>query len=200
MELVGDYVMMFIEKGGLFAPLLFISFHLLRPLLFLPVIFICISGGILFGAVAGTLYSLVGITLSSVIFYGIIRWLPNTSHKLVNIKQKLIGKQAQITTPQITLLRLIPFIHFHLLSFCLIEVSTGFKDYTKSSLLSSIPFALIYTSIGQWLSDLSPLLLLIFLGALLPFIYLLRKKEMYIKWHDFFQKKSTCMQAERKYS
>lgn len=200
MELVGGYVMMFIEKGGLFAPLLFISFHLLRPLLFLPVIFICISGGILFGAVAGTLYSLVGITLSSIIFYGLIRWMPNTSHKLVNIKQKLVGGQAQITTPQITLLRLIPFIHFHLLSFCLIEVSNGFKEYTKSSLLSTIPFALIYTSIGQWLSDLSPLLLFVLFIALLPFIYLLRKKEMYIKWHDFFQKKPTRMQAERKYS
>lgn len=186
MELVGNYLMAFIETGGLFAPLLFISFHLLRPLLFLPVIFICISGGMLFGAVAGTLYSIIGITLSSVIFYGIIRWMPKTHHKLVKIKQKFVGKESHITTPQITLLRLIPFIHFHLLSLCLIEVSTGFKDYTKSSLLSSIPFALIYTSIGQWLSNLSPFLLFILLLILLPVIYLIRKKEVYIKWHDFF--------------
>ncbi len=32
MELLGNYLLAFIETGGLFAPVLFISFHLLRPL------------------------------------------------------------------------------------------------------------------------------------------------------------------------
>ncbi|WP_335338781.1 hypothetical protein [Lentibacillus amyloliquefaciens] len=91
MEQFGTYIMVFIETGGLLAPILFISFHLLRPLFFLPVAFICISGGILFGTVAGTLYSLIGITLSSIIFYAIIRWMPRTFKKLVNLKRKLMG-------------------------------------------------------------------------------------------------------------
>lgn len=186
MELVGHYLMAVIETGGLFAPLLFISFHLLRPLFFLPVVFICISGGVLFGAVAGTVYSVIGITLSSIIFYGMIHWMPNTFNKLTHLKQKLTGKYTNMTTPQITLLRLIPFIHFHLLSLFLIEVSTDFKDYTKSSLLSSIPFAVMYTSIGQWISKLSPFFIFIFFVALLLLIYLIRKKEINIKWHDFF--------------
>lgn len=197
MELVGDYVMNFIETGGLFAPLLFITFHLLRPFLFLPVIFICISGGILFGAVAGTFYSLIGITLSSIVFYGMIRWMPKTFKKLVTLKNKLVGKQPQITTPQITLLRLIPFVHFHLLSLCLIEISAGFRDYTRSSLISSIPFALIYTSIGKSLSNLSPVVLVMLLVILCGLIYLIRKKEMTIKWQDFFQSKTTYVNTER---
>src|SRR5690625_5771424 len=96
MELVGHYLMAIVETGGLFAPLLFITFHLLRPLVFLPVIFICISGGILFGAVAGTIYSVIGITLSSIIFYGMIHWMPNTFQKLVKIKEKLAGKYTKI--------------------------------------------------------------------------------------------------------
>src|SRR5690625_475824 len=186
MELIGHYLMAIIETGGLFAPLLFISFHLLRPLFFLPVIFICISGGVLFGAVAGTVYSVIGITLSSIIFYGMVHFMPNTFHKLVKIKEKLAGKYSNMTTPQITLLRLIPFIHFHLLSLFLIEVSTGFKDYTKSSLLSSIPFAVMYTSIGQWIANLPPVFIFSFFAALLPLIYVMRKKEINIKWHDFF--------------
>ena len=185
MELVGHYLMAIIQTGGLFAPLLFISFHLLRPLFFLPVIFICISGGVLFGAVAGTVYSVIGITLSSVIFYAMVHFMPNTFKKLAKIKTKLAGKYTNITTSQVTLLRLIPFIHFHLLSLFLIEVSADFKDYTKSSLLSSIPFAVIYTSIGQWISNLSPIVIFAFFAALLPLIYLMRKKESNIKWHDF---------------
>ncbi|WP_163970184.1 TVP38/TMEM64 family protein [Oceanobacillus halotolerans] len=187
MEQVGQYVMAFIETGGLFAPILFISFHLLRPLLFVPVVFIIISGGVLFGAVAGTVYSVVGITLSSVLFYGLIHWMPKTFNKLVHVKQRLIGKRGELTTSQIAILRLIPFIHFHLLSLCLIEISEGFKDYTKSSLLTSIPLAFVYTSIGQWLSNLSPYYIFISLLALLPLLYILRRKEIVIKWQEFFQ-------------
>ncbi|UJL45024.1 TVP38/TMEM64 family protein [Virgibacillus sp. NKC19-16] len=187
MEVFGNYLMAFIGTGGLFAPILFISFHLLRPLFFLPVVFICISGGILFGAVAGTVYSIIGITLSSVVFYFIIKWMPKSFDKLLRVKKKMMGGHAELTTSQITLLRLVPFIHFHLLSLCLIEISGSFKDYTKSSLLSNIPLAFVYTSIGGWISNLTPLHIFVFLTALLPFIYLLRRKEIIIKWQEFFQ-------------
>ncbi|MFD1039589.1 TVP38/TMEM64 family protein [Virgibacillus byunsanensis] len=187
MELFRNYLMAFVETGGLFAPILFISFHLLRPLFFLPVVFIVVSGGVLFGAIAGTVYSIIGITLSSIIFYGVIHWMPKTFKKLVHLKKKLIGKHYEFTTSQIALLRLVPFIHFHLLSLCLIEISASFKDYTKSSLFSNIPLAFVYTSIGQWISSLSPLYVFVFLIALLPFIYILRRKEISIKWRDFFQ-------------
>lgn len=189
MELISNYFVAFVEAGGLFAPLLFISFHLLRPMLFVPVIFICITGGVLFGAVAGSLYSVIGITLSSILFYGMIQWMPNMFKKLNAVKEKFLGKHTTVTTSQITILRLIPFIHFHLLSLCLIEMTTGFKDYTKSSLISSLPFVFIYTTVGEWLSNLSPLHVILFVTALLPILYLVRKKEIIIKWHDFFNNK-----------
>lgn len=187
MEQFSTYIMVFIETGGLLAPILFISFHLLRPLFFLPVAFICISGGVIFGAVAGTLYSVIGITLSSIIFYAVIRWMPKTFEKLIHLKRKLMGSSSEFTTSQIALLRLVPFIHFHLLSLCLIEISENFRDYTKSSFLTNIPLAFVYTSVGKWLSSLSPLYIFIVLLVLLPCLYLLRKKEIIIKWNDFFQ-------------
>lgn len=187
MDFFGNYIMAYIGMGGFFAPILFISFHLLRPIFFLPVVFICISGGVLFGAVAGTVYSIIGITLSSIIFYGLISWAPKSFKKLISVKKKLIGARAEFTTSQIAVLRLIPFIHFHLLSLCLIEISANFKDYTKSSLLSNIPLAFVYTSVGGWISHLTPFSIFVFLISLLPFIYILRRKEIIIKWQDFFQ-------------
>lgn len=191
MEFFGNYLMTFIEMGGLFSPLLFIFFHLMRPLLFLPVVFICISGGILFGPVAGTIYSIIGISLSSVLFYRMIGRMPKSLHRLIHVKQKLLGKHAELTTSQVTLLRLVPFIHFHLLSLCLIEGSSSFKEYMKSSIFSNIPLAIIYTSIGGWISNLTPLYIFVFLIALLPCIYILRRKEIIIKWQDFFPIKET---------
>jgi uncharacterized membrane protein YdjX (TVP38/TMEM64 family) len=187
MEHLGTYLMAIVETGGIFAPLLFIGFHLLRPLFFLPVAFICISGGILFGAVAGTLYSVIGVTLSSIVFYRVIRWTPKTLKKLVSMKHKLVGKNSSFTTSQVAVLRLVPFIHFHLLSLCIIEVSTSFKDYLRASFYSNIPLAFVYTSIGKWMSSLSPVLITALLVALLPLIYLLRRKEISIKWEEFFQ-------------
>ena len=187
MELFGNYIMAIVQTGGLFAPLLFIIVHLLRPLFFLPVVFICVSGGIIFGVFYGTVFSIIGITLSSMIFYIVIQWMPNTSKRLIRMKKKLIGKHTELTTTQISLLRLVPFIHFHLLSLCLIEITSDFTEYTKSSLLTSIPLALLYTSVGGWLSSLSPMHILLSLSALLLLIYALRRKEIVIKWEDFFQ-------------
>ncbi|MBU5468075.1 VTT domain-containing protein [Virgibacillus sp. MSJ-26] len=187
MELIGNNIMMYIGTGGLLGPLLFISFHLLRPILFLPVMFICISGGILFGTLAGTLYSLIGITLSSILFYGVIKRMPRMLKRLTALKGRLIGQRTEMTTSQIALLRLVPFIHFHLLSLCLIDMTANFKDYMKSSFISNIPLAIVYTSIGQQLSNLSSLHIFSMLSSLLFLIFILRKKEITITWQEFFQ-------------
>ncbi|HLS59878.1 MAG TPA: VTT domain-containing protein [Virgibacillus sp.] len=187
MELVSHYLLSFVHTAGWLSPLIFISFHLVRPLLFLPVIFLCISGGILFGAIAGTVYSIIGITLSSIVFYLVLRWMPKTSQRFIQLKHKIVGQHVHVSVPQITLLRLIPFIHFHLLSLCLFENALSFKEYTRTSLLTSIPFAMIYTTMGQWLSTISPLYILMIILAMIPLLYVIRRKEYSIKWEEFFQ-------------
>src|SRR5699024_1558769 len=91
------------------------------------------------------------------------------------------------TPSQIALLRLVPFIHFHLLSLYLIEISNGFKDYTKASLLTNIPLAVVYTSFVQHLSGFSPLTVMLFLVILFVCIHIFRHQEVIMKWNDFFQ-------------
>src|SRR5699024_8524557 len=187
MAFIEEHMLALIQMSGLFGPILFISFHLFRPFLFIPVVFICIAGGILFGPFYGTIYSVVGITLSSILFYTIIGKVPKSFRRLLDLKQKVFGKQAQMTTSQVAVLRLVPFIHFHLLSICLIEITRGFKEYTKSAFFSNIPLAFVYTTLGNWVSDLTPLQITIFFIVLILLIYMLRKKEIRIKWNDFFQ-------------
>ncbi|QTN00031.1 TVP38/TMEM64 family protein [Sediminibacillus dalangtanensis] len=187
---VSSYLLTIAETGGILTPLLFIGFHLLRPLFFLPVILICITGGVLFGAIAGTLYSVIGITLSSMTFYKLIQWMPGMSDKLVHVKQKLMGERSTLTTSQVAVLRLIPFIHFHLLSLCILEISSSFKEYVRSSFYSNIPLAVLYTSFGKWISSLSPVVMMAFILFLLPFLYFLRRKQTTIKWAEFFVGKS----------
>lgn len=198
MEALGANLLSYVELGGLFAPLLFICFHLLRPLFFVPVVFICISGGVFFGPVAGSLYSLIGITLSSILFYGIYVKMPSTMKRILRLKERLIGENKELSRSQILLLRLVPFIHFHLLSLCLIEISGNFKEYTKASFLTNTPLAFVYTSVGGTISTLSPLMITGLMCLLLLFLYLLRRKEIIIKWQDFFsveQAKHTSLRA-----
>lgn len=191
MEYIGVYVMTAIQTGGIFAPLFFIALHLLRPLLFLPVVFLCITGGIIFGVIPGIIYSVIGITLSSFIFYKMTSRMPATMKRFIRMKQKLIGSQVDFTTGQIAVLRLIPFIHFHLLSLCILEISSHLKDYMRASFISNLPLAIVYTSIGRSITSFSPLLVGIMILGILPFLYILRRKEIAICWQDFFNVKST---------
>src|SRR5699024_7344048 len=133
---------------------------------------------ILFGPIAGSIYSLAGITLSSIFFYILYRKLPNSFNRVLHVKDRILGERRELTRSQIVILRLVPFIHFHLLSLCLIEISSGFKDYTKASFFSNIPLAFVYTSIGGTISSLSPASTGMIVLLLLPFLYLLRKKEI----------------------
>lgn len=184
-------VLQWLEHQEAWAPLLFIAIHLLRPLLFLPVMLVCITGGVLFGPIAGTAYSVVGTMLSSLIFYRTIRILPSGFERLRSLKEKWLNKHARLSVQQVAILRLVPFIHFHLLSYCLLEISTDFKEYTKSSLFANLPLAVVYTSVGQWISLFSIPAMILFSAGLIGLCILVRKKYEVVLWSDFFQTTSS---------
>lgn len=189
MEVVQDYAFHFLQISGLFAPIVFILFHLIRPLVFVPVVLLCISGGLLFGTFYGMIYSLIGITLSTILFYKIANWLPNSFQRLLKMKRRIFGENHQFTTKQIAILRLIPFIHFHLLSLCLYEAASDFRSYTKSATLSNIPLAFLYTALGETIIHLSIVEITVVLLVITLLFMLFRKKLETIEWQTFFKKK-----------
>ncbi len=180
----------FIESTGLLAPIIFIGMHLIRPFFFIPVPVICIVGGILFGSVSGTLYSILGLTLLSILFYFLYSQVPKLAKKINNLKQKWLGERVNFTIGQIAILRLIPFINFHLLSLCIKDVTRNFREYAKGSFYTNIPVALLYTVFGQFIREFSTTVILAILLALTLLFYLLREKQVIIKWHEFFKPKA----------
>ncbi|RWZ59820.1 TVP38/TMEM64 family protein [Halobacillus fulvus] len=180
-------VLQWLEHQEAWAPLLFIAIHLLRPFFFLPVMLVCITGGVLFGPIAGTAYSVIGTMLSSLLFYKTIRFLPSVLKKLRGLKGKWLKRHSDLTVQQVAILRLIPFIHFHLLSYCLLEISADFKEYAKSSLFANFPLAVVYTSIGQWLTLFSVPVMLLLSSLLVLLCFMIRKKCEVVLWRDFFQ-------------
>ncbi|KKI91788.1 alkaline phosphatase [Bacillus sp. SA1-12] len=177
-----------IETTGYFAPLVFILFHLIRQFLLIPVVVVCISGGLLFGAELGSLYSVIGLTGSSIIFYFMARLFPTLMNRFVKMKQKWFGEYTNLSIGQIMILRMIPFVNFSLISLCIIERAKNFQRYTKLSLVTHIPSVFCFTFLGALIQTLSPVVLLIIFIVLAFLVYFLREKKVLIKWNDFFVK------------
>jgi uncharacterized membrane protein YdjX (TVP38/TMEM64 family) len=184
-----DLALLFVlvEAGGVLAPLAFIIFHLVRSFLFIPVSVVVIAGGILFGTLWGTFLTIIGLMGVSIFFYVFIDKMPKTHERLVKVKKRWFGEYRNLTTGQIALLRLIPFVHYHLLNFCLLQRKPGFKEYVKASFVTNVPIAFVYTIFGEYISRFTPSIILIFLLTLTVMVYLLREKQNIIKWRVFFR-------------
>ncbi|WP_228275598.1 TVP38/TMEM64 family protein [Gracilibacillus oryzae] len=175
-----------IEEYFYLAPFAFILLHLLRPVFFLPVLLLCVTGGILFGTIAGTIYSVIGLVLSSAVFYFIMRKFPVLYRRCQRIEQKFFGKSTKLTIWQISLLRMLPFMHFHLLSFCIFEMTDSFFAYLRTTVVTVIPLAVIYTAFGQTLQSLSIIYMAPLCAIILILTYICRRRQTIIKWQTFF--------------
>ncbi|QED48879.1 TVP38/TMEM64 family protein [Cytobacillus dafuensis] len=176
-----------VETAGILAPIAFILFHILRQFLFIPVPLVCLTGGILFGSIFGSIFSIIGLMLSSILFYFLISRMPKTHAKLTKLKKRWFGEYRNLSVGQVAVLRLIPFIHYHLLNFCLIERNRSFHVYLKNSWLTNFPLAIFYTVFGEFISRFTPSMILLILFSLGILVFILREKVTIIKWKEFFK-------------
>lgn len=183
-----SFLFVLVEVGGIWAPICFILFHVLRQFLFIPVTLVCMAGGVLFGSLFGTVFSFIGLMISSISFYFLIEKLPKTFNKLSALKRKWFGEYVNITVTQTAILRLIPFIHFHLLNFCLMEKNRRYNNYVKNSILSNLPLAFFYSVFGEFIRDFTPQITIIIICSLMLLAYLFREKISIIKWNEFFNR------------
>ncbi|WP_070121830.1 TVP38/TMEM64 family protein [Bacillus marinisedimentorum] len=179
-----------VKTTGLFAPALFIILHILRPFLFIPVAAVCVAGGVLFGPLAGAVYSAIGISFVSFSFYYLGSMFPKMFERLSALKQKWFGRRGQFSAGQITILRLLPFMHFHLLSLCIMESTKNFKDYMKTSIFANIPLAVVYTAFGGMIEKMAIGPAVLFAAVLAALFYVFRTKNTVFKWDEFFEARS----------
>ena len=161
----------FIAGFGWFAPLLFVLLHLLRPLLFLPVILVCVIGGVIFGFFEGALLSFIGLSLMSLVSYILVHKFPKFKKKMSDLKNKMFSNR-KISVGQVMILRIMPFVHFHLLSLYLMEMTQTRKEYMYYSMLGLILPAVVYTAFGEAITAF-PWYVTVTLFAFLAGIYIM---------------------------
>jgi len=152
----------FIDGAGWLAPVIFILLHILRPVLFIPVIVLCIAGGVLFGFIEGTILSFVGLSLMSLVSYKLVERFPRFKKNITRLKKKIFQDRT-LSVAQVMMLRIMPFVHFHLLSFYLMEMTRSFKEYMYYSILGVILPAVIYTAFGESITAFPWYITLLFL-------------------------------------
>jgi uncharacterized membrane protein YdjX (TVP38/TMEM64 family) len=186
MDEAWSMLLIIVESGSWYAPVLFVLLHVFRQFVFIPPVVVCIAGGLLFGAIQGIIYSLIGLTGGSILFYLLMRQIPEMMNKLSRLKIRLVGRFRDLTVAQVALLRLVPVIHYQLLSFCLYERKSSFKDFMFASFVANIPFVIFYTIFGEYIGEINSLTGILLIIVLLLLAYLLREKVTFINWREFF--------------
>lgn len=187
MEDIEYYVGFLTNTHLMIAPILFILLHGLRSILLIPVIVICIAGGLIFGVIPGIILSIIGLLFSSSLFFYFAEKIPFITKRLSKMKDKIINRDTPITTSQIMILRMFPFINYHLLSFLIYESSEDFRTYMISSFYTIIPMAVVYTSIGQTVTSFPPIVSLGLLVGLVGLLFVVRKKTDNITVEEFLR-------------
>ncbi|GAF15990.1 hypothetical protein JCM19046_394 [Bacillus sp. JCM 19046] len=165
-----------IEAAGWYAPVLFVLLHVLRPLLFLPVLLVTVAGGYVFGPIYGAIYSYIGLMGVSVSFYWIIGLMPKLHQKLARLKEKVFANRERMNTWQLLVLRVMPFMHFHVISFYVIEETRDFHHYVKKSAIINASPAVVYTAFGGLIHQLPLPGVLLLVGFLAILAFLVRTK------------------------
>jgi len=167
-----------IESRGILTPIIFLILCSIRPLLFLPVGIFSTLGGLIFGAFLGTVYTLIGSILSSILGYYIARKFgKDLVDKLLKGRYKNIrltsNKNGFIVT---FIMRVVPILPFDAVSYICGLSEIRFKDYFLGTFLGIIPGTFIYSYFGSAVNNvyskkfLISLFLLILL-SLIPLIF-----------------------------
>lgn len=144
----------YIESFGMLGPLVYIILFTIVPLTLFPDSILAISGGMCFGLVFGSIYTMIGAACGGTFSFFLSRWIgsqfiknkteSNTLKKVINEKGFLI----------VLLLRLIPLFPFDVISYGAGLSNIKYKDFILATLIGIIPGVLVFNNIGTQVSNI----------------------------------------------
>lgn len=146
-----------IDSFGGMAPLIFMLLCILRGLVFIPCGLLSTLGGMLFGPLTGTVFTLFGFTAGSVITFYLARgfgkgWAQRT---LGNKYDKYDGYISKDSFCSVFLMRVVPILPFDVVS-CIAGMSrTRLDKYILATLIGSLPGVFIYVFFGDSVKSMS---------------------------------------------
>lgn len=140
-----------IDGLGIWAVVVFIAAYALAALAFLPGLIFTITGGAVFGPVAGTIYSLIGATLGATLAFMAAKtvlggWVATKTGPRIERLQQGIDREGWRF---VALVRLVPVFPFNLLNYALGLTRIRLIVYAVTSFIAMAPGALAYAWVGH---------------------------------------------------
>ncbi|HSP21357.1 MAG TPA: TVP38/TMEM64 family protein [Planococcus sp. (in: firmicutes)] len=143
---------------GLWAPIMYIVFYTVRPLIFFPASVLSIAGGLAFGAWMGTLYTIIGATLGAMLSFYVAKTLGNRL-----VRKQWTGNARKIQSQMklngflyVLLFRLIPVINFDLISYVAAFAKVRFASFALATMIGIIPGTFAYNFLGSSFASGNP--------------------------------------------
>jgi len=168
------------DSMGKWAPFTFISIYALRPIVLFPASILTVAGGISFGPVTGTLYSVIGATAGAVLALFVARMLGRDFILLV-FGDRLSGIESAISmqgTRIFFILRLIPVMPFDIVNYTAGLMRIRLSQYILGTVSGLIPATFVYTYFGDSLRKIYSIQ---FFLSLLLFVFLIAAPYLYEK-------------------
>ena len=139
-----------IESLGPWAPVVYIVIYALRPLVFFPASVLTLTGGVLFGAWFGTLYTLIGATLSAVVGYVMAERLSKlwSSSAPIDRLQKAKRQMEENGFVYVLWFRLVPFLNFDVVSYVAGLARVKWLPFILATVIGMFPGTVAYNFLG----------------------------------------------------
>lgn len=146
----------FIQSFGFWAPLAYIIIYAIAPTLMFPGSILSLAGGLAFGPIWGTIYTVFAATIGACGAFWVARIMGRGFvEKLAKGKLKTFDDSvAEHGLKVMLLLRLVPVFPFNALNYAAGLSLMRFLDYLIGTLIGIIPGTFAYVYLGNSLTDI----------------------------------------------
>lgn len=151
LELTPTDIRTWILSFGWIAPILYVVLYTVRPLILFPASILTLAGGLAFGAIWGTVLTVLGATAGAVVSFIVARYLGKSF-----VKKEWTGrmKKAQDLMEQkgliyVLFLRFIPLFPFDLISYLAGISKVKLRDFFIGTFFGIIPGTFAYSFLGS---------------------------------------------------
>lgn len=154
-QITSEQIRNWILSFGWFSPFLFIMIYMFRPIILFPASILSLAGGLAFGAIYGTVFTIIGATAGAAVSFLIARKLgKNIAKKEWSGKFALVQQQLEEKGFfYVVLLRLIPILNFDMISYLAGVSKVKFRALFFGTLFGIIPGTFAYNFLGGSIVD-----------------------------------------------
>lgn len=151
-----DSIRNLVQKSGPWGAVVYILLFTILPIGFFPVPALALIGGVSFGLVKGSIYTVIGASMNCLLMFELSRKIGHDYVvKMINEKFSEKNRDRILNAPDsklFTLLficRLIPIIPYNLINYGFGLTNISLSKYMFASVLGIIPGTLVYLNLGD---------------------------------------------------